>query len=106
MAYLGFMSVTWSVECDTPPEAVASVLKLGPSRPNVHVKPKRRIMRDKFIQLCVDYPEVQAELLPDGTLELMSPLVFDSGRKENRVSGLLFVWWMKSRLDESQDPAA
>ncbi len=92
------MSVTWSVECDTASEAVASVLKLGPTRPDVLCKPKRRMTREEFIQFCADHPEVHCELLPDGTLELMSPLVLDSNENEWQPFVDLAIWYRRTRL--------
>ena len=60
--------------------------------------PGRRMDRDGFLEFCRDNPDIRAELLPDGTLELMLPMVWTSGQREDRVFGLLHAWWMTAGI--------
>ena len=83
-----------TLEFDSVAAAVAEV-RATPQRRPVRVDPGRRLDRDGFHAFCAAHPEVQAELLPDGTLELMSPQTMKSNRAESRVFYYLMDWFMR-----------
>ena len=106
--YLADMPVTVSMEPESVAEAVALTLAIGSKHPRlrVHVTPERLMTREEFLRFCAEHPDVRAELRPDGTLDLMSPVVLSSNEKENIVSTLLTVWWMQHRRGKVYGPTA
>lgn len=90
------MPVTATLEPVTLAEAVA-LTQLHP-RLRVHVTPERRMSHAAFVQFCAEHPDVRAELRPDGTLELMSPLVLNSNENEWQPFVDLANWWRKARI--------
>ena len=67
--------------------------------------PGRRMDREGFLQFCADNPEVAAELLPDGTLEIMSPISWLSGDHETDAFGRLYVWWVANKVGRISGPS-
>ena len=86
------LTVTEEVEFDTMEEVLRDI-SAGRWKMPVRLDAGRRYDRDSFLEFCQANPDVEAELRADGTLELMTPQVFLSGRRELRVASLLLNWW-------------
>lgn len=56
--------------------------------------------RDGFLEFCERHPKVICELAPDGTLEVMSPLLTISSRYDGIVYAKLFQWWERTGLGQ------
>ncbi len=57
----------------------------------------------QFDQLCIDNPDLRLELTPDLELIVMAPTGGESGRKNFKLSGQLFVWNESTELGEAFD---
>ena len=90
------MPITMTLEFDTVEAAVAQVQSTPQRRP-ARLDPGRRLDRDGFRAFCAANPEVEAELLPDGTIALISPITYLSGSREGVAFGQLYLWWVGSR---------
>jgi Uma2 family endonuclease len=57
----------------------------------------------QFDRLCIDNPDLRLELTPDFELIVMAPTGGESGRKNFKLSGQLFVWNESTELGEAFD---
>jgi Uma2 family endonuclease len=57
----------------------------------------------QFDRLCIDNPDLRLELTPDLELIVMAPTGGESGRKNFKLSGQLFVWNESTELGEAFD---
>jgi Uma2 family endonuclease len=57
----------------------------------------------QFNRLCIDNPDLRLELTPDLELIVMGPTGGESGRKNFKLSGQLFVWNERTELGEAFD---
>ena len=57
----------------------------------------------QFDRLCIDNPDLRLELTPDFELIVMAPTGGESGRKNFKLSGQLFVWNERTELGEAFD---
>ena len=73
-------------------DAVAAVRSRA--LPHTQLRSGARYTREDFLAFCDRYPDVEAELLEDGSIEIMSPQVLQSNERENIVSTLLTAWWL------------
>jgi Uma2 family endonuclease len=58
---------------------------------------------EQFDRLCIDNPDLRLELTPDLELIVMAPTGGESGRKNFKLSGQLFVWNERTELGEAFD---
>ena len=58
---------------------------------------------EQFDCLCLDNPDLRLELTPNRELIVMAPTGGESGRKNFKLSGQLFVWNESSELGEAFD---
>jgi Uma2 family endonuclease len=58
---------------------------------------------EQFDRLCIDNPDLRLELTPDLELIVMAPTGGESGRKNFKLSGQLFVWNESTELGEAFD---
>jgi Uma2 family endonuclease len=58
---------------------------------------------EQFDRLCIDNPDLRLELTPDFELIVMAPTGGESGRKNFKLSGQLFVWNESTELGEAFD---
>jgi Uma2 family endonuclease len=61
------------------------------------------ITSEQFDRLCIDNPDLRLELTPDLELIVMAPTGGESGRKNFKLSGQLFVWNESTELGEAFD---
>ncbi len=61
------------------------------------------VTSEQFDRLCIDNPDLRLELTPDSKLIVMAPTGGESGRKNFKLSGQLFVWNEKTELGEAFD---
>jgi Uma2 family endonuclease len=54
-------------------------------------------------RLCIDNPDLRLELTPDLELIVMAPTGGESGRKNFKLSGQLFVWNESTEMGEAFD---
>jgi Uma2 family endonuclease len=57
----------------------------------------------QFDRLCIDNPDLRLELTPDFELIVMAPTGGESGRKNFKLSGQLFVWNESTEMGEAFD---
>lgn len=62
--------------------------------------------RDEFLAFCERHPNLRAELAPDGTIEVMSPLVLRSSEHEGVAYGELREWWKRDRVGKVYNSSA
>jgi Uma2 family endonuclease len=58
---------------------------------------------EQFDRLCIDNPDLRLELTPNRELIVMAPTGGESGRKNFKLSGQLFVWNESTELGEAFD---
>ena len=58
---------------------------------------------EQFASLCLKNPDLRLELTPDFKLIVMAPTGGESGRKNFKLSGQLFVWNERTELGEAFD---
>lgn len=58
---------------------------------------------EQFASLCLKNPDLRLELTPDSKLIVMAPTGGESGRKNFKLSGQLFVWNERTELGEAFD---
>jgi Uma2 family endonuclease len=58
---------------------------------------------EQFDRLCVNNPDLRLELTPNRELIVMAPVGGESGKKNFRLSGQLFVWNERTELGEAFD---
>jgi Uma2 family endonuclease len=58
---------------------------------------------EQFDRLCVNNPDLRLELTPNRELIVMAPAGGESGKKNFRLSGQLFVWNERTELGEAFD---
>ena len=58
---------------------------------------------EQFVSLCLKNPDLRLELTPDSKLIVMAPTGGESGRKNFKLSGQLFVWNERTELGEAFD---
>jgi Uma2 family endonuclease len=58
---------------------------------------------DQFDRLCIDNPDLRLELTPDRKLIVMAPTGGESGKKNFKLSGQLFVWNDRTEQGEAFD---
>ena len=58
---------------------------------------------EQFASLCLKNPDLRLELTPDFKLIVMAPTGGESGRKNFKLSGQLFVWNERAELGEAFD---
>ncbi len=58
---------------------------------------------EQFDRLCIDNPDLRLELTPNLELIVMAPTGGESGRKNFKLSGQLFVWNESNGLGEAFD---
>ena len=61
------------------------------------------VTSEQFDRLCIDNPDLRLELTPDLELIVMAPTGGESGRKNFKLSGQLFVWNERTELGEAFD---
>jgi Uma2 family endonuclease len=61
------------------------------------------VTSEQFDRLCIDNPDLRLELTPNQELIVMAPTGGESGRKNFKLSGQLFVWNESSELGEAFD---
>jgi Uma2 family endonuclease len=59
------------------------------------------VTSEQFDRLCIDNPNLRLELTPDLKLIVMAPTGGESGRKNFKLSGQLFVWNESTELGEA-----
>ncbi len=64
---------------------------------------KLTVTPEQFDRLCIDNPDLRLELTPDLKLIVMAPTGGESGRKNFKLLGQLFVWNEKTELGEAFD---
>ena len=57
----------------------------------------------QFDRLCIDNPDLRLELTPDFELIVMAPTGGESGRKNFKLSGQIFVWNERTEMGEAFD---
>jgi Uma2 family endonuclease len=58
---------------------------------------------EQFDRLCIDNPDLRLELTPDRKLIVMAPTGGESGKRNFKLSGQLFVWNESTQLGEAFD---
>ena len=58
---------------------------------------------EQFVSLCLKNPDLRLELTPDFKLIVMAPTGGESGRKNFKLSGQLFVWNESTELGDAFD---
>jgi Uma2 family endonuclease len=58
---------------------------------------------EQFDRLCIDNPDLRLELTPNRELIVMAPTGGESGRKNFKLSGQLFMWNESTELGEAFD---
>lgn len=58
---------------------------------------------EQFDRLCIDNPDLRLELTPDRKLIVMAPTGGESGKKNFKLSGQLFVWNDRTEQGEAFD---
>ena len=58
---------------------------------------------EQFDRLCIDNPDLRLELTPDRKLIVMAPTGGESGKRNFKLSGQLFVWNESTELGEAFD---
>jgi Uma2 family endonuclease len=58
---------------------------------------------EQFDRLCIDNPDLRLELTPDQKLIVMAPTGGESGKRNFKLSGQLFVWNESTELGEAFD---
>ena len=61
------------------------------------------VTSEQFDRLCIDNPDLRLELTPDLELIVIAPTGGESGRKNFKLSGQLFVWNESTELGEAFD---
>lgn len=80
-------------------QAVADELRPGVIRSEAAITP------EGFLEFSRAYPKVSAELLPDGSIEIMSPQTRRSSSSESIVSAVVTTWWLHAgRPGEAHGP--
>ena len=57
-----------------------------------HLDPEMTFSREQFYRLCAKNPELKLERNPDGKLIVMAPTGGETGFRNFRLAGKLFVW--------------
>jgi Uma2 family endonuclease len=58
---------------------------------------------EQFDRLCIDNPDLRLELTPNRELIVMAPTGGESGKRNFKLSGQLFVWNESTELGEAFD---
>lgn len=58
-----------------------------------------------FTALAERYPDLHMEREPDGKITIISPVKRGSGKREAKLYGFLFIWFLKIRLGELHGPS-
>ncbi len=61
------------------------------------------VTSEQFDRLCIDNPDLRLELTPNLELIVMAPTGGESGRKNFKLSGQLYVWNERTELGEAFD---
>jgi Uma2 family endonuclease len=64
---------------------------------------KLTVTTEQFDRLCIDNPDLRLELTPTRKLIVMAPTGGESGKKNFKLSGQLFVWNESTELGEAFD---
>lgn len=59
------------------------------------------VTSEQFDRLCIDNPDLRLELTPNLELIVMAPTGGESGRKNFKLSGQLYVWNERTELGEA-----
>jgi Uma2 family endonuclease len=89
----GFMTIAAAT---TPPVTIQPLL-LDVSNTTLTVTP------EQFDRLCIDNPDLRLELTPNRELIVMAPTGGESGKRNFKLSGQLFVWNESTELGEAFD---
>lgn len=91
------MSITASVPVKSLDEAVGLALRQLIDGGSASLKADTPFTREEFERFCRAYPELQAELSPEGHIEVMSPQTLLSNHNEGIASARLYNWWFGAR---------
>jgi Uma2 family endonuclease len=79
----------------TTNEVLQELAELGP----LHLE--RPFSRDGFEQLSARYPDLRMEQEADGSIQIMAPVKFGSGKRESIPMIYLGQWWLQHRKGQT-----
>ena len=71
-----------------------------------HLQLQLGLDREGFLAFCGRHPDLLTELEPDGTVTVMSPLVFISSDHEEEAYDQLKAWWRRARVGRVKGASA
>ncbi len=90
---------------NTTPASYPSIHVELPFDAGMEITPSRKLTEVEFEVFCQNNPDLQVELEPDGTLFIMPPVHFDSGRFELEIAGELRNYAKKDSKGQAFGPS-
>ena len=90
---------------NTTPASYPSIHVELPFDESMEITPSRKLTEVEFEVFCQNNPDLQVELEPDGTLFIMPPVHFDSGRFELRISSTILHYVDKNGKGQAFGPS-
>ena len=90
---------------NTTPASYPSIHVELPFDAGMEITPSRKLTEVEFEVFCQNNPDLQVELEPDGTLFIMPPVHFDSGRFELEIAGELRNYAKKDSKGQASGPS-
>lgn len=70
------------------------------------VELQKPLSKAEFVALAERYPDLPMEREANGSVLVMSPVKRGSGKREPKLYGFLFIWYLKTRLGELHGPSS